>query len=174
MPLPENSKPAMPLTQNHPLPIGASQEAVRRKSIFSADDKQGVACFSPALSSVQFDAVSFSHRSRGMTKVERANLIDRACKLWEKGDPSGFAIMPWISGFTLKQKPKITPRFIPNRIRQDVLAVGLCAHCGSTKQLSVDHIQPLARGGTHDRKNLQCLCLPCNTSKGYKWEEATV
>ena len=44
---------------------------------------------------------------------------------------------------------------------------GRCAYChdklGKNKQ--VDHIIPLARGGTNDRRNLQILCGECNLSK---------
>jgi 5-methylcytosine-specific restriction endonuclease McrA len=32
----------------------------------------------------------------------------------------------------------------------------------------VDHIQPLLRGGSNKRSNLQLLCGPCNGSKGPK------
>lgn len=32
----------------------------------------------------------------------------------------------------------------------------------------VDHVIPLARGGTHWPSNLQLLCGPCNRSKGTK------
>lgn len=43
-----------------------------------------------------------------------------------------------------------------------------CAYC--PKKLSlvkwhVDHIQPLSRGGTNYRNNLQILCAPCNQAK---------
>lgn len=45
-----------------------------------------------------------------------------------------------------------------------------CAYCrvklGSF--FHVDHIIPLYRGGTNDRKNLQILCQPCNQSKSHK------
>ncbi len=34
------------------------------------------------------------------------------------------------------------------------------------KQFHRDHIMPLARGGAHDRRNLQLTCGPCNSSKG--------
>jgi 5-methylcytosine-specific restriction enzyme A len=40
-----------------------------------------------------------------------------------------------------------------------------CAECGSTHDLTVDHIVPLARGGRSEMSNLQTLCRPCNGSK---------
>ena len=33
-------------------------------------------------------------------------------------------------------------------------------------QYQVDHVVPLARGGTNDLKNLVCTCPHCNMSKG--------
>ncbi len=36
-------------------------------------------------------------------------------------------------------------------------------------QLSVDHIIPITRGGTHDRNNLQAMCFPCNRRKGNRF-----
>lgn len=45
-----------------------------------------------------------------------------------------------------------------------------CVHCGSNGDLTVDHIFPVALGGTNDRENLQTLCRPCNSAKGTKWE----
>lgn len=41
-----------------------------------------------------------------------------------------------------------------------------CLKCGSTKQLSKDHVQPIASGGSDDASNLQTLCSPCNSAKG--------
>lgn len=43
-----------------------------------------------------------------------------------------------------------------------------CAYCKLKlgKKYHVDHIVPLARGGTNDRKNLQITCADCNLSKG--------
>ena len=40
-----------------------------------------------------------------------------------------------------------------------------CARCGSTDQMTVDHIVPMARGGSDDLSNLQILCKRCNSSK---------
>lgn len=41
-----------------------------------------------------------------------------------------------------------------------------CRVCGSTVDLSVDHISPLSAGGSDDEGNLQILCRSCNSTKG--------
>lgn len=41
-----------------------------------------------------------------------------------------------------------------------------CKHCGATDALQIDHIHPIARGGSDDMDNLQTLCSPCNSRKG--------
>lgn len=43
-----------------------------------------------------------------------------------------------------------------------------CVSCGTSEDLSVDHIHPVSRGGSNDMANLQTMCLPCNMSKGAK------
>lgn len=40
-----------------------------------------------------------------------------------------------------------------------------CALCGAVNNLQVDHIFPLAEGGTNDLDNLQLLCRRCNSIK---------
>jgi len=46
----------------------------------------------------------------------------------------------------------------------------MCAVCNVdiTKDYHLDHIQPLARGGKHEPKNLQLLCPSCNVRKSAK------
>lgn len=41
-----------------------------------------------------------------------------------------------------------------------------CAECGSQEDLTLDHILPLARGGSNKLDNLQILCRVHNSSKG--------
>jgi 5-methylcytosine-specific restriction endonuclease McrA len=47
-----------------------------------------------------------------------------------------------------------------------------CLACGQPGPSTIDHIIPLARGGTDSVGNLAPLCGPCNSSKGTKtWLE---
>lgn len=57
---------------------------------------------------------------------------------------------------------------IPGQLRTQVYERDLyrCVHCGTHKDLSVDHIFPESRGGTLELANLQTLCRPCNSRKG--------
>lgn len=50
------------------------------------------------------------------------------------------------------------------------LQSGKCAVCRGllTRFVEVDHIFPIALGGTNERTNLQLLCRPCHRSKGAK------
>jgi len=41
-----------------------------------------------------------------------------------------------------------------------------CVRCGGTLNLELDHIIPLARGGSNTARNLQLLCQRCNREKG--------
>jgi 5-methylcytosine-specific restriction enzyme A len=66
-------------------------------------------------------------------------------------------------------KPQKTKRIdIPEAARNYVFDRDnhTCQNCGATEKLTIDHIIPLAEGGSNDLSNLQTLCLRCNTSKG--------
>lgn len=41
-----------------------------------------------------------------------------------------------------------------------------CKHCGSRKNLSIDHIVPESKGGETTIENCQTLCKSCNSKKG--------
>jgi 5-methylcytosine-specific restriction endonuclease McrA len=41
-----------------------------------------------------------------------------------------------------------------------------CQYCGSTKRLTLDHIIPRSKGGTHTWDNVVTACEKCNSSKG--------
>lgn len=66
---------------------------------------------------------------------------------------------------------KKTPRIpIPKSVREYVFQRDnyQCRSCGKNQQeitLNIDHIIPLAKGGSNDMSNLQTLCRPCNQQK---------
>lgn len=40
-----------------------------------------------------------------------------------------------------------------------------CVFCGDYRNLHIDHVVPLSKGGTNDESNLQVLCRTCNLKK---------
>jgi 5-methylcytosine-specific restriction endonuclease McrA len=61
---------------------------------------------------------------------------------------------------------------------QQKLAIGVCYYCGrllEPKDLTMDHIIPLARGGRSTKENLVPCCKECNNKKKtllpIEWEE---
>lgn len=41
-----------------------------------------------------------------------------------------------------------------------------CVFCKSSADLTVDHITPVSKGGTHNENNLRTLCQKCNIKRG--------
>lgn len=70
-----------------------------------------------------------------------------------------------------------TPRDDSYRAHQDAVFARdghACVYCGSPMNLTLDHVIPQSRGGSHDAENLVTACRSCNSSKGAKtpaeWE----
>jgi hypothetical protein len=68
------------------------------------------------------------------------------------------------AGETVERRP------LSDKIRALVLVRdgGRCRRCGSARNLEVDHIVPLSRGGDSEDLNLQTLCRRCNRRKWKK------
>lgn len=69
-----------------------------------------------------------------------------------------------------------TPRInIPQSVRKYVLQRNnyQCQSCGkhnTEAKLNIDHIVPLATGGSNDISNLQVLCSRCNQRKKHHFD----
>jgi 5-methylcytosine-specific restriction endonuclease McrA len=69
-----------------------------------------------------------------------------------------------------------TPRIrIPPEVRKYVFQRDKyqCQSCGKTSaetELNIDHIIPLASGGSNDISNLQTLCRNCNQQKKHHFD----
>lgn len=65
---------------------------------------------------------------------------------------------------------RLERRRIPDDLRATVLLRdgGRCRKCGSARNLEIDHIVPLSRGGTSDELDLETLCRRCNRRKWRK------
>lgn len=44
-----------------------------------------------------------------------------------------------------------------------------CQYCGSTRELTIDHVIPRSKGGTHTWDNVAIACETCNHKKGDKY-----
>lgn len=64
--------------------------------------------------------------------------------------------------------PRYARKELPDRIKRWVLERDFwtCRHCGSHRDLTVDHIVAVSIGGSDEMSNLQTLCQPCNSKKG--------
>lgn len=68
----------------------------------------------------------------------------------------------------IEQRAKKKARAIPKALRQKIFVRDdfQCQQCGSTHQLTLDHIFPFSKGGANSPDNLRVLCLRCNQKKG--------
>ncbi|NES98904.1 MAG: HNH endonuclease [Desertifilum sp. SIO1I2] len=75
----------------------------------------------------------------------------------------------------MKETQKTERIKIPQAVREYVFQRDncQCQACGKTQletELNIDHIIPLARGGSNDISNLQTLCRTCNQSKKHHFD----
>ena len=48
-----------------------------------------------------------------------------------------------------------------------------CQYCGSTRDLTIDHVIPRSKGGEDTWENLVACCDKCNAAKGNKYLHET-
>lgn len=97
------------------------------------------------------------------------NLSERRayCSAWKKANPEKNA--------AATRNRHALKRASGSHTADDILKIGGCQkwRCASCRRnirddYHVDHVEPLALGGSNDQSNLQLLCPPCNQSKHAK------
>ena len=86
---------------------------------------------------------------------------------------NGIRILPPTKG-SIKRAKKIKERerqfiqdvHIRRKLRRKLRIVRICAYCGTTENLTMDHRIPLVLGGPDHKENLIRACKSCNKSKG--------
>jgi hypothetical protein len=79
---------------------------------------------------------------------------------------AGF-IEPWAEDAAKGKREDWASRYIKPEVRAEVMKRDgkKCVACNSKKNLEIDHITPISKGGTGEAGNLQVLCRPCNRRK---------
>ena len=85
---------------------------------------------------------------------------------WEVRSPSLILRVPEHIRLTLNCSERIWKT--PPVNRREVLRRDnhCCQYCGSRKHLTIDHVLPRSRGGTHSWDNVVIACMQCNSIKG--------
>lgn len=98
--------------------------------------------------------------------VYQALLLDDALNAYVAGsiDPVDWARRQRSARSEAVKRERADRRRVSRPIRDAVLASGSCAYCGYWAD-TIDHIVPIAQGGTSDRANLAAACQPCNWNK---------
>ena len=90
---------------------------------------------------------------------------------WLVHSPSVVLHVPEHIRLTVKGQERIWK--VPPVNRREILRRDnhCCQYCGSTKRLTIDHVIPRSRGGTHTWDNVVIACERCNTTKGNRTPE---
>jgi 5-methylcytosine-specific restriction endonuclease McrA len=120
-----------------------------------------------------------AHRTEIVARLTGDKLARRkeqnkaSAKAWAKANPEKFASHMRIHASKRRaQKHQSGGKHTSADLAEILTAQGgCCAYCRiSLKRAKkhVDHIVPLARGGSNGRENIQYLCAPCNQAKSAK------
>ena len=71
-----------------------------------------------------------------------------------------------------KLMKRFTPRVAYSRKNVHIRDQHTCQYCGSTQNLTLDHVMPTSRGGGSTWENVVTACSPCNSKKGSKTPDA--
>lgn len=85
---------------------------------------------------------------------------------WEVRSPSVVLEVPEHIRLTVSNPERLWK--VPPVNRREVLRRDnhSCQYCGSTKNLTIDHVIPRSKGGQHTWDNVVAACERCNSTKG--------
>lgn len=147
----------------------------------TTEDFARLAAGDPDLIRIHQDAEYVAERRAAERLVTQlsAMLADAAELVWHIGDGEGGWVRQTLEEAFDARGLRRTDRshraasvriMLPAATRTRVFELDAyrCRSCGDWHDLAVDHIIPVARGGTDDLANLQTLCRSCNSAKGAK------
>ena len=68
------------------------------------------------------------------------------------------------------ERAKVTNKMRFSIYKRDGYRCRICGRSGTSNNLEIDHIKPIAKGGKSTYSNLQTLCHRCNARKGDSWD----
>lgn len=102
-------------------------------------------------------------RRRLATDPKYRAVVKRGIEKWNRAHPEYFAVKAHERRVLVEQAgPMLTAEEWKTIVE---CFEGACVYCGSTKRITLDHVQPLSRGGNHRPFNVVPACKGCNSSK---------
>lgn len=113
------------------------------------------------------------YRALSVASVERAVILvylQKAEMVAAKADRFIHSVstsIPWPSVVRLKRYVRVPYRKVMLTRRNVLRRDGhRCQYCGTSENLTIDHVIPRAQGGRDTWENLVAACVPCNHRKG--------
>lgn len=95
--------------------------------------------------------------------IKRAKFCGVECRR------AGVAAMLWTGGRAAskarRRAREVAPVDADSIVRRDGCSCYICGRALSRREVTLDHVTPLARGGAHAAENLRVACKPCNSRK---------